>query len=109
MKPHAKTALSPALAIVGGMVADMRCDASEWVENSSQINQRVVAYTVKTYTGSAPFIPLAKYHLEELGLPMGVTDYELKKVLPTKAQLAKCVTDAERQIAVTSMGLERRQ
>ena len=42
---------------------------------------------------------LAKYHLEELGLPMGITDYELKKVLPTKAQLAKCVTDAERQIA----------
>ncbi|MBQ3098252.1 MAG: hypothetical protein IJC66_08850 [Kiritimatiellae bacterium] len=28
MKPHAKTALSLALAIVGGMVADMRCDAS---------------------------------------------------------------------------------
>lgn len=52
---------------------------------------------------------LAKYHLEELGLPMGITDYELKKILPTKAQLAKCVTDAERQIAVTSMGLERRQ
>lgn len=46
---------------------------------------------------------LAKYHLEELGLPMGITDYELKKVLPTKAQLAKCVTDAERQIAGASM------
>ena len=45
---------------------------------------------------------LAKYHLEELGLPMGITDYELKKVLPSKAQLAKCVADAERQIAVTS-------
>lgn len=40
----------------------------------------------------------AKNHLEELGLPMGITDYELKKVLPTKAQLAKCVVDAERQI-----------
>ena len=51
----------------------------------------------------------AKYHLEELGLPMGITDYELKKVLPSKAQLAKCVADAERQIAVTSMGVERRQ
>ena len=47
---------------------------------------------------------LAKYHLEELGLPMGITDYELKKVLPTKAQLAKCVTDAERQIAITMNG-----
>ena len=32
---------------------------------------------------------------------MGISDYELKKVLPTKAQLAKCVTDAERQIAAT--------
>ena len=31
-------------------------------------------------------------------MPMGITDYELKKVLPTKAQLAKCVTDAARQI-----------
>ena len=39
---------------------------------------------------------LAKYHLEELGLPMGITDYELKKVLPTQAQLAKCYADAER-------------
>lgn len=47
---------------------------------------------------------LAKYHLEELGLPMGITDYELKKVLPTKAQLAKCVTDAEKQIAITMNG-----
>ena len=47
---------------------------------------------------------LAKYHLEELGLPMGITDYELKKVLPTKAQLAKCVTDAERQIGLTKKG-----
>ena len=43
---------------------------------------------------------LAKYHLEELGLPMGITDYELKKVLPTKAQLAKCVSDAEKHIAM---------
>ena len=42
---------------------------------------------------------LAKYHLEELGMPMGITDYELKKVLPTQAQLAKCVADAERKIA----------
>ena len=47
---------------------------------------------------------LAKYHLEELGLPMGITDYELKKVLPTKAQLAKCVADAERQIETARKG-----
>ena len=46
---------------------------------------------------------LAKYHLEELGLPIGITDYELRKVLPTKTQLAKCVADAERQIAEASM------
>ena len=56
MKPHAKTALSLALAIVGGIAAGMRCDASEWVENSSQTNPRGAAYTVKTYTaGSDPF------------------------------------------------------
>lgn len=50
MKPHAKSALPLALAIVGGIAAGMRCDASEWVENSSQINPRGAAYTVKTYT-----------------------------------------------------------
>ena len=49
MKPQDKTALSLALAIVGGMVADMRYDASEWVENSSQTNPRSAAYTVKAY------------------------------------------------------------
>ena len=47
---------------------------------------------------------LAKYHLEELGLPMGITDYELKKVLPSKAQLAKCVAEAERQIEIAQKG-----
>ena len=57
MKPHAKTALSLALAIVGGIAAGMRCDASEWVENSSQTNPRPAAYTVKAYTeGSDPFV-----------------------------------------------------
>ena len=49
MKPHAKTALALALAIVGGIAAGMRCDALEWVENSSQINPRPAAYTVKAY------------------------------------------------------------
>ena len=47
---------------------------------------------------------LAKFHLEELGLPMGITDYELRKVLPTKAQLAKCVADAERHVAIAQKG-----
>ena len=41
---------------------------------------------------------LAKFHLEKLGLPMGITDYELKKILPTHKQLVKCYTDAEEQI-----------
>ena len=36
MRPHAKTSLSLALAIVGGIAAGMRCDASEWVDNPSQ-------------------------------------------------------------------------
>ena len=55
MKPQAKTALSIALAIVGGMAAGMRCDASEWVENSSQYTPRPAAYTVKAYTVADPF------------------------------------------------------
>ena len=41
---------------------------------------------------------LAKYHLEKLDLPMGITDYELKKILPTQAQLAKCYAEAEAQL-----------
>ena len=56
MKPHAKTALALALAIVGGIAAGMRCDASVTVETPTQINPRVAAYTVKTYAeGSDPF------------------------------------------------------
>ena len=43
-------ALSLALAIVGGIAAGMRCDVSEWVENSLQTNPRPAAYTVKAYT-----------------------------------------------------------
>ncbi len=42
---------------------------------------------------------LAKYHLEELGMPLGITDYELKRILPTQAQLAKCYADAEAMIS----------
>lgn len=42
---------------------------------------------------------LAKFHLERLGLPMGITDYEIKKILPTQVQLAKCYEDAEVQVA----------
>ena len=45
---------------------------------------------------------LAKFHLDKLDLPMGITDYEIKKILPTPAQLAKCYADAEAQIAAAS-------
>lgn len=50
---------------------------------------------------------LTKLHLEELGLPMGITDYELRKVLPTQAQLAKCFADAEAQFAVTAPKMKK--
>ena len=64
MNNRDKTALALALAIVGGIAAGLRCDASEWVENSSQTNPRVAAYTVKTYTeGSDPF-DAAHYNLD---------------------------------------------
>ena len=42
---------------------------------------------------------LAKFHLEKLGLPLGITDYQNRRILPTQAQLAKCYADAERQMA----------
>ena len=41
---------------------------------------------------------LAKYHLEKLNLPMGISNYELKKILPSEEQLAKCYIEAEEQI-----------
>ena len=51
-------ALSLALAIVGGIAAGMRCDASVTVETPTQINPRVAAYTVRAYTeGTDPFVP----------------------------------------------------
>lgn len=42
---------------------------------------------------------LAKLHLDKLSLPLGISDYEIKKVLPTPAQLAKCYADAEALVA----------
>ena len=58
MKPHAKTALSLALAIVGGIAVGMRCDASVTVETSTQFNPRPAAYTVKNiYRRVWPFCP----------------------------------------------------
>ena len=58
MRPHAKTALSLAFAIVGGIAAGMRCDAFVTVETSSQFNPHPAAYTVKAYTDkSDPFVP----------------------------------------------------
>ena len=32
---------------------------------------------------------------------MGITDYQIKRLLPTPAQLAKCYADAEAQLAGT--------
>ena len=56
MNNREKSAFTLALAIVGGIAACMRCDASEWVEDSSQFNPHLAAYTVKAYTeGTAPF------------------------------------------------------
>ena len=59
MNNRAKTALALALAIVGGIAAGLRCDASEWLDNLPQYTPRVAAYIVKAYTeGSDPFIPI---------------------------------------------------
>ena len=59
MKPHAKSALALALAIVGGIAAGMRCEASVTVETPTQTNPRPAAYTVKAYTGGFdPFVPM---------------------------------------------------
>ena len=55
MKPHAKSALSLALAIVGGIAANMRCDASVTVESPLHFTPRSAAYTVKAYTKSRTF------------------------------------------------------
>ena len=61
MKNRAKSALSFALAIVGGIAAGMRCDASVTVETPSQTTPRPAAYTVKTFTeGSDPFVQLMR-------------------------------------------------
>ena len=40
---------------------------------------------------------------------MGITDYELKKVLPTQAQLAKCYADAEALFAATVPKTKKRK
>ena len=47
MNNRAKTALSLALAIVGGIAAGLRCDASVTVETPTQYTPRPAAYTVK--------------------------------------------------------------
>ena len=57
MKSRDKSALALALAIVGGIAAGMRCDASEWVENSSQYAIGGAAYTVRRQ-GSVPSVLL---------------------------------------------------
>ena len=54
MNNRDKSALALALAIVGGIAAGMRCDASVKVESSSHFTPRSVAYTAYT----DPFIPI---------------------------------------------------
>ena len=59
MKNRAKTSLSLALAIVGGIAAGLRCDVSVTVETPTQTNPRPAAYTVKACTEwSDPFVPI---------------------------------------------------
>ena len=71
MKNRAKSALSLALAIVGGIAAGMRCDASVTVETPTQYALRPAAYTVKAYTeGSDPFVPVD-------GFVIGGTTYKV--------------------------------
>ena len=65
MNNRDKSALALALAIVGGIAAGMRCDASVTVESSSHFNPRHAAYTVKAYTeGSDPFDALGNFDWE---------------------------------------------
>ena len=64
MNNRDKSALALALAIVGGIAAGMRCDASVKVESSSQYTPRSVAYTVKAYTD--PFIPNGRVTILDL-------------------------------------------
>ena len=75
MKPQAKTALSLALAIVGGIAAGTRCDASEWVENSSQTNPRSAAYTVKAYTVADPFDALLCHFVGGYGINLTISPF----------------------------------
>ena len=42
---------------------------------------------------------LAKIHLEKLWLPMGMTDYEISRFMPTQKQFAKCYAEAEAQMS----------
>ena len=58
MNNRDKSTLFLVLAIVGGIAAGMRCDASVKVESSSHFTPRGEAYTVKTYIeGSDHFVP----------------------------------------------------
>ena len=60
MNNRAKSALALALAIVGGIAAGMRCDASVTVETPTQINPRVAAYTVKHIQKGLTLLSLEK-------------------------------------------------
>ncbi len=51
------------------------------------------------------FTSVARFRTDGAAIPfrpMDITDYELKKILPTQAQLAKCYADAEAQFAAAT-------
>ena len=81
MNNRDKSALALALAIVGGIAAGMSCDASEWVENSSQYTPRPAAYTVKAYTkGSDPFDALLCHFVGDYSINLTISPLAIDKM-----------------------------
>ena len=74
MNNRAKPTITLALAIVGGIAAGMRCDASVTVETPTQINPRVAAYTVKTYTEGS-FDALLCHFVGDYGINLTISPF----------------------------------
>ncbi len=75
MNNRDKSAPSLALAIVGGIAADMRCDASVTVETPTQTNPRPAAYTVKAYTVADPFDALLCHFVGGYGINLTISPF----------------------------------
>ena len=90
MNNRDKSALSLALAIVGGIAAGMRCDASVTVETPTQINPRVAAYTV-----ADPFVAKLDKRTEFAALK----PKERKEVPEYKAAADQIAAVAEKAVA----------